>query len=605
MGSYNIYYFKDEFYDIFKDRYEPDFSSLSNRSIKDRYLVLSIGGFDPQFVRILYSYDKASDWPYRSHVELRVEGEYPYTHKDLLDYLVRMTNTEKLRQELKWLPLNFCENSICRYQIETIEWGDFQRILIRMMEIFDSLFAEYNELQIQKERLWSYSSGIPFDKEGAQAKHDLEYDILRIKELDFSHFEIPSYQRTYKWGRKNVNQLINDVMEFRNDSTYRLGTIVLNNGDIVDGQQRVVTLALLLSQMFRNPDIKLEINEHSEYQKLYASVIGFWERTKYKSAIAIDNINHNLDLIKSRESELGLDFFHTLVEKCEFVVVRLKSQSEAFQFFDAQNSRGKDLSPHDLLKAYHLREIPQFVEHDKENITYWQKIQTEDLENLFLTMFRIKRWSKGLTARFFTKDDSGAFKGLSIKDGATERPIFPLYGPAFYLYHHFASLEPERFPFQLDGEIINGSLFFDMIRHYNMVRETLYNPKYLENHPKTRHLIDLLKTYDKRNRIGDSYIRSLFDALMIYYVDKFGYEEIDRASEQFFLYAYGIRISNSKVSIATVDNAVLSGTMFRTVRDASSPLDIMNAELVSVKADDNCSVLLKNEFRRLNKLTNP
>ena len=53
MGSYNIYHFEDEFYDIFKDRYEPDFSSLSNRSIKDRYLVLSIGGFDPQFVRIL------------------------------------------------------------------------------------------------------------------------------------------------------------------------------------------------------------------------------------------------------------------------------------------------------------------------------------------------------------------------------------------------------------------------------------------------------------------------------------------------------------------------------------------------------------------------
>ena len=144
-----------------------------------------------------------------------------------------------------------------------------------------------------------------------------------------------------------------------------------------------------------------------------------------------------------------------------------------------------------------------------------------------------------------------------------------------------------------------------MIRHYNMVRETLYNPKSLEKHPKTRQLIDLLNTYDKRNRIGDTYIRSLFDALMIYYVDKFGYEEIDRASEQFFLYAYGIRIRNSKVSIATVDNAVLSETMFRTVRDATSPLDIMNAELVSVKADDNCSVLLKNEFRRLNKLSNP
>ena len=143
-----------------------------------------------------------------------------------------------------------------------------------------------------------------------------------------------------------------------------------------------------------------------------------------------------------------------------------------------------------------------------------------------------------------------------------------------------------------------------MVKHYNTIRESLYNPKSLEQHPKMRYIIDLLNTYDKRNRIGDIYIRNLFDAQMIYYVDKFGFEEIERACEQFFLYAYGIRLSNSKISIATIDNAVLSGTMFRTIRDATSPLDIMNEDIPSVQAEENCSICLKNEFHRLHKLSN-
>lgn len=603
MSSHNIYYFEQHHASVFKDRYVKELSSLNNRSIKDRYITIRVGRFNPRYIYIIYSYKPESEWPYLSYVELCIEEEHPGSHPDLIDFLVKQT--QDLSDELEWLPMNYCENRRCRYRIETIEDHNFVSILKRMMEIFDPIIAQYHQIQDEKEKFISYDSGTAFNEAEAQAKKSLEYEVVRIIDLDFSTLKIPNYQRTYKWGRKNVNQLINDVMEFRLDSSYRLGTLVLNNGDIVDGQQRVVTLALILSRLSRNIAIKEEINRNESYNRLYKSVIGFWERTSYKSATAISNIYNNLDLIKSRESELGLDFFHTLVDKCEFVKVNLKSQSEAFQFFDSQNSRGKELSPHDFLKAYHLREIPCFTEHDKDNITYWQKIQTEDLEDLFLTMFRIKRWSKGLTARFFTKDDADMFKGLSINDTSSGKPKLPLYGPAFYLYLYFEGKKTEDFPFQLDSTIINGSLFFDMVKHYNEIRESLYNPQSLKAHPKMLKYINLLNNYDKRNRIGDTYVRSLFDALMIYYVDKFGYEEIDRACEQFFLYAYGIRLSNSRVSIATVDNAVLSGTMFRTVRDATSPLDIMNEEIESINAEDNCSSQLKEAFKFLNKLMNP
>ncbi len=609
MGSYNIYYFKYEVdaYPAIKKRYVESKSSFNNRSIKYRYLTLGFKGFDPQFVRIQYLYDQAPEYPpYNSRIELRLENGYAYSHKDLHSLLLQKTKPLVEAGKLEWLPLGYSANSICRYREETIDGREnFFQAIKWMLSVFDPIFAEYTKRKKEEEQSLRYLEGISFDSKRSLAKKDIVYSIVRIKDLDFSLLTIPGYQRTYKWARKNVNQLINDILGIEKDSAYRLGTLVLHNGEIVDGQQRIVTLALILSQLFRDKDVNSLVKNDKEYLHLYKSVIGFWDGVKYKSKIAIENIEHNLDLIKSRQSELNLSFFKSLVDQCEFVVVKLKSQTEAFQFFDSQNSRGKDLSPHDLLKAFHLREIPQFSDHDKNNITYWQRIQTEDLEDLFLTLYRVKRWSKGLSAREFTKDDIQAFKGLSLKKGSSDHPELPLYGPVFYLYQLFLGKDPKDYPFQLDGEITNGSLFFDMVCHYNDIYESLYDISVLNGHPKTQQLLTLLDTYDKRNRIGDTYVRSLFDCLMVYYVDKFGYDDIDRASEQFFLCAYGIRLKNNKVSIATVDRAVLEGTMFSTIRDASSPIDVMNVEIERITADKDCSQALKEKFMSLNKLTNP
>lgn len=53
---------------------------------------------------------------------------------------------------------------------------------------------------------------------------------------------------------------------------------------------------------------------------------------------------------------------------CELIVVATNNISEAFQFFDSQNTRGKKLYPHDLLKAYHLREMNSFEISETEEI---------------------------------------------------------------------------------------------------------------------------------------------------------------------------------------------------------------------------------------------
>ena len=56
--------------------------------------------------------------------------------------------------------------------------------------------------------------------------------IISIRELiSLENLKIPEYQRPYKWTTKNINQLIDDILNFNNKESYRLGTIVLQEDE--------------------------------------------------------------------------------------------------------------------------------------------------------------------------------------------------------------------------------------------------------------------------------------------------------------------------------------------------------------------------------------
>ena len=72
---------------------------------------------------------------------------------------------------------------------------------------------------------------------------------------------IPDYQRPYKWTARNAIQLLDDIIEAKNNNkeVYRVGTLILhketdNHGkeiyNIVDGQQRTITFGLLLYALY-------------------------------------------------------------------------------------------------------------------------------------------------------------------------------------------------------------------------------------------------------------------------------------------------------------------------------------------------------------------
>lgn len=421
----------------------------------------------------------------------------------------------------------------------------------------------------------------------------LTTNIMKVGELAFGNFVIPEYQRPYKWSVRNVNQLIDDLITFRHNREYRLGTLVLNDNNIVDGQQRIVTLALLLHVLFE----KENAAGRNRFPDFHEGMKDFWLRTKFKNAHSIGHVRENLEAIRERADELDGEFLSYLLENCQFVVVQLPEISEAFQFFDSQNARGKDLEPHDLLKAFHLREMVSPTEADLANITRWQEQKTERLVDLFLAMFRVKRWAKSHSGREFTKNRVDTFKGISL-----DSPRYPYYMQQI-ICHYFSEIyarDPFRridgtvfhFPFQLDQICVNGSRFFDMVNHYDGLYDEIRAARTFlkydrEEDPRSAYkIVRTLNTYGKRGRKGDIYVRRLFDCLLLYYVDRFGYEEINKVVRKLFRYAYRVRLVHHSVQLATVDNEAVGGKMFRCIRDAKRPADIINFSVDRLNRED-------------------
>lgn len=423
--------------------------------------------------------------------------------------------------------------------------------------------------------------------------------IISIRELiSLENLKIPEYQRPYKWTTKNINQLIDDILNFNNKESYRLGTIVLQEDEeqnnilnIVDGQQRTISLFLIyfaLNELQKKEvqDIKVQIN---------------WE---FENEISQYNIQNNYQVIKQRISEPEFDekTINFLFHKCEVVLVTLKDLTEAFQFFDSQNARGKELEPHDLLKAYHLREMNDVDEREKSIIVHdWENIKSDELSSLFCNyLFRIRNWSKGRQARYFTKQDIDVFKGLNLAK-KEQYNYAKLYTIANYYvdnynlqYHRQIDKNQMDYPFGLDQPIINGKRFFEMVGYY---QERL---KYLKT-LKENEIIKLIDTYNSRSRTGDIYVRNLFDCTLLFYIDKFGEIEIDKAIEKLFIWAYTLRLRQHSVQIASLDNYVIIETkLFNILRESTDHKEIINMQLEFVKEVKATNVdELKEKFKRL------
>ena len=362
---------------------------------------------------------------------------------------------------------------------------------------------------------------------------------------------VPIYQRPYKWTARNAIQLLDDIIEAKNSNKerYRVGTLILHKTadndkyDIVDGQQRTITFSLLLSALgekgIKFLEQKIYDNEHNNHN-VANNYKALYRRVGLQSNDSDSAIEHK------REMERLKDYIEN---KCELIVVITQNVTEAFQFFDSQNARGKALYPHDLLKAYHLREMSDISEEETERIVKeWEQVSQSGLADLFGNyLYRIKEWIGCNRAGILNEHNIHMFKGIT----RSERTPYAQFYKSAYCYAEMVNSSAMPFvsgtrninAFQLNTPIIAGKPFFEYTKHYfNILNDIQNNNKYEGFYINDNTIVKTLDRHFKRGK-GNSIARLMFDTSVLLYVDRFCPEtyptkEDLKLFEQFVIYAF-------------------------------------------------------------------
>ena len=374
-----------------------------------------------------------------------------------------------------------------------------------------------------------------------------EARILSVEELLKLNLVIPSYQRPYKWTEKNIRELILDIQKGIEDAKkypnfkYRVGTVILYQEndkkpyEIVDGQQRILSFLLL----------KLCLSPNFTCSLLSAT---------FSDKVTLGNLHSNSDRIRewcsSVDDGVKEAFDKALSEVLEVVILTVGELSEAFQLFDSQNTRGRELYPHDLLKAYHLREI-----HDKYDmqraVLKWESKNPKSIRELFDSyLFPLWNWSKRRKSGRFTAAEIDLYKGIEESSG--------------YTYAHRAN---KAMPYFLLSEpLISGRDFFEMVDHYmqmlhSIKQELVENPdlgdvkELLIDDPDKVDRVNTPEELDKAcksSSTGMNHARNLFFCALLCYYDRF-HNFDPMAVKKLFTWAMMLRVDMNHLGFDSVN----------------------------------------------------
>ena len=316
------------------------------------------------------------------HIEDYDDKYKTFPYKDLLQFL-KVESAEN--PNIEWVKWNLPDRE-CRIKREMNTSGEICEGLKMIIEIFDPLISKFEASQKPYDEEWEYQKLGDLNE-----SEDVCLLSIGLKNLFDCNLTIPDYQRIYCWDSKRITDLWNNLLEMP-ESKYHLGTIILHhNGDkydIIDGQQRLVTLTLILRA--------LGYDDHMPLLK-----------AKFESSEACVNVANSKYIINQLKAQF--DDVEKLKDKITknliFSVLVLKTSNLdlAYTFFSNQNSRGVALSDYDILKAHHLRYlvVPEQAEHlaqkwdtlsqekekDEENTTHLERTLGQHL-------FRLRKWMR-------------------------------------------------------------------------------------------------------------------------------------------------------------------------------------------------------------------
>jgi hypothetical protein len=343
---------------------------------------------------------------------------------------------------------------------------------------------------------------------------------------------IPDYQRGYCWKQEDVTGLFSSLLQWyeavkEKSQPFYMGTIILKEGinndqkeyAVIDGQQRLLTLAILLSVLSPSSKIGIlncPIGVTSENRSL-----GSIQALK-NAKIALENL---IKAQRMMEDNLRKSFFDWLLQSVLVSVIIIgESQSEdlAYTFFSSTNATGKRLSDYDLLKTHHLRYLQTDSAQAKAaecwNTLSQTKCKRKDgtvygvilTEVLHYSLFRLRHWCRGkvFDPSADTNQNRPIFKHFSVQRdliALTELPLVP----------------------RLDSMLSGGSEFFNYMELYRVKMQAF------DQHECVMELMSLLEGH------SNGVLWRGIKAMLFMYYCKFGEWHL---KEALFCIAYRLSI---------------------------------------------------------------
>lgn len=342
-----------------------------------------------------------------------------------------------------------------------------------------------------------------------------------VNEPDVRHFslgeifryryQIPKFQRDYSWQKDNVKELIEDLSSLleRPSGWYFLGQIVVTKEAppedpdrqfVVDGQQRLVTLQLLVIYLHRrilagrhseHAHVLLEMFQHRAdigqpaYPRISMSEKGneFFHRlisnTELPSASSLSSnteknllsswqqINESLD---EEDDEQIVRFATALRNKTVISRLQIGSISEAIEVFEAMNQRGLKLTDSELMKNFLFRNIS---DRDYDDFSRkWDEVASRLYEitpkrlasfNFLLRAELISRTGHKIPSDGLLKEWEGYLIGTSTSPAIQSPHQFIKDLPEFARV--YANLTQQKRPDGQSFRVGAGLKFFNSVQH--------------------------------------------------------------------------------------------------------------------------------------------
>ena len=267
--------------------------------------------------------------------------------------------------------------------------------------------------------------------------------------LQNTKYSIHYYQREYRWQRKHIEELIDDLTsEFLDYYTYGddrqkvqdygayfMGSVVLAGREnaIIDGQQRFSSLTLLL--MYLNNRLRMLGQSYSLIEQMIFSEsfgtksfnINVEDRFDCMNSIfndkafdttdvgesvknLYDRYNDIIDVFPSDKisDDMLLHFCDWLAERVFFIEIVATTEQDAHKVFVTMNDRGLSLTSTEMLKGYLLSEIKDDGKRKKLNDLWKEKVLSLKKDDDKGDETFIKAWLRAQYAETIRETKAGA-----------------------------------------------------------------------------------------------------------------------------------------------------------------------------------------------------